>query len=103
MERFGYFKPWNDQQATELQLTEPGLKTLVELSNGFSFAYLKELCLAAQMAWMNAGNSVSMDVIAKGQAEILAVQMRSQPSPADEPAAPMTRQQRFRKLLDGEA
>src|SRR5262249_50595212 len=68
LERFAYLKLWNEQQAEELRLTEPGLRTLVELSNGFSFAYLKELCLASVMAWMNAGNSASMDAVAKQQA-----------------------------------
>ena len=44
----------------ELRLSENGLGSIVELTDGFSFAYLKELCLAAVMAWMNAEANGSM-------------------------------------------
>jgi hypothetical protein len=102
-ERIAYLKLWNDQQEPALRLTTQGLDFLAELTGNFSFAYLKELCLASVMAWMNANDGASMDAIAKVQAENLAAQMRSQPGPDREQVTPLTRQQRFRKLIDGEA
>ena len=58
--------------------------------------------LAAVMAWMNAEVREPMEAIAKTQAEALLAQMRSQPQDGPDTPNPLTRQQRFRKLLDGE-
>jgi hypothetical protein len=62
---------WNDQQETELRLTADGTHAVALATNAFSFAYLKELCLSATMAWMNAGGKTPMDEVATAQTEIL--------------------------------
>jgi len=96
---------WNDQQATELRLTAGGIGALAQATNGFSFAYLKELCLSATMAWMNAGGKTAMDEIAAAQTELLAAQMQSSAGRSDENASDpqLTPRDRFHKLIRGEA
>jgi len=106
VERTAYLKMWNDQQAGELRLTAAGLDALAQATNAFSFAYLKELCLSAVMAWMNGGaGKVSMDEAAAAQAELLAAQMRSPAIGSDGNAAEqqLTPRDRFHKLMRGEA
>ena len=50
-----------------------------EGGEGFSFAYLKELCLSAIMSWINQRPGTSMDVVAAAQMALLRDQM---PTPA---------------------
>ena len=104
-ERTAYLKMWNDQQATELRITGSGIDALAQATNAFSFAYLKELCLSATMAWMNAGGKTLMDEVAAAQTELLAAQMRSPGAGSDGNAADqqLTPRDRFHKLLRGEA
>jgi hypothetical protein len=104
-ERTAYLKMWNDQQATELRLTAAGIDAVAQATNAFSFAYLKELCLSATMAWMNAGVKTPMDEIAAAQTELLAAQMRSPGAGSDGNAADqqLTPRDRFHKLMRGEA
>jgi hypothetical protein len=104
-ERTAYLKMWNDQQTAELRLTPSGLDAIAQGTDAFSFAYLKELCLSAVMAWMNGGEKVSMDEVAAAQAELLAAQMRSPSADGhgDAAAAQLTPRERFHKLIRGEA
>ena len=101
-ERASYLKLWNAQQASELQLSAAGIEAVSAKTDGFSFAYLKELCLASTMNWINAGPGASMDLIAKTQAKILRDQMRSAPGQKEETEAPLTPSQRLRKMIQGE-
>lgn len=104
-ERTAYLKMWNDQQATELRLTTAGIGALAQATNAFSFAYLKELCLSATMAWMNTGGKAPMDEVAAAQTESLAAQMRSPGAGSDGNAADqqLTPRDRLHKLIRGEA
>jgi hypothetical protein len=104
-ERTAYLKMWNDQQATELRLTAGGIGSLARATNAFSFAYLKELCLSATMAWMNAGGKTPMDEVAAAQTELLAAQMQSSAARPDDNASnpQLTPRDRFHKLIRGEA
>ena len=53
VERSAYLSAWNARQNAELGLTRAGLSRIAEGTEGFSFAYLKELCLSAIMSWIN--------------------------------------------------
>ncbi len=75
-ERAAYLRWWNAQLDAALRLTDSGLAAAADATDGFSFAYLKELALAATMAWMNKPESVMDDVIA-GQLVGLREQMAS--------------------------
>jgi hypothetical protein len=85
---------WNRKGCSTAASTPGGIETVAQLTEGFSFAYLKELCLAAAMAWMNAGPQSSMDAIARIQAECLTAQMSSQPTEAEQPDGHLTPRQR---------
>jgi hypothetical protein len=105
-ERIAYLNMWNDQQAAELRLTTSGIDAVAQATDGFSFAYLKELCLSAVMAWMNGGTgNVSMDEVATAQAQLLAAQIRSPAADGEGHATDpqLTPRERFHKLVRGEA
>jgi hypothetical protein len=104
-ERTAYLKMWNEQQAAELRLTAGGIEAVAQGTDAFSFAYLKELCLSAVMAWMNRVGKTSMDEVAVSQAALLATQMRSPGADADGNVADqqLTPRDRFQKLMRGEA
>jgi SpoVK/Ycf46/Vps4 family AAA+-type ATPase len=104
-ERTAYLKMWNDYQAPELRLTAAGIDAVAQATNAFSFAYLKELCLSAVMAWMSASGKAPMDEVAAAQTKLLAAQMRSPEADSDGNAADdqLTPRERFHKLLRGEA
>jgi len=65
--------------AEECRLSEEDLEDVVANTDGFSFAYLKELCLSSQMAWMRdqgcLGNVMLTTVAALRQ------QMKTEPPP----------------------
>lgn len=43
---------WNDKLKTAMGLSEQGVSQMVALTEGFSFAYLKELFLRSMIRWM---------------------------------------------------
>lgn len=100
-ERAEYLRLWSESQVNELRLTENGVQQVANITNGFSFAYLKELCIAAVMAWMNSSLPMPMDDIACKQAESLLAQINlaSDSIPAEPQLTP---KERFRKLVNGE-
>jgi ATP-dependent 26S proteasome regulatory subunit len=72
-ERSAYIAAWNKELQPELRLAETGAEEVVQQTEGFSFAYMKELFVSSMMQWMATGG-VSMDEIILGQA----VQLREQ-------------------------
>jgi hypothetical protein len=50
---------------------------LAEQTEGFSFAYLKELFLSSMMRWINRPGQETMEQIMAGQVEVLREQMAS--------------------------
>jgi hypothetical protein len=66
-ERASYLRWWNQLLEDPLRLSEAGIASIAKDSEGFSFAYLKELALASTMAWMNAPE--------KGMDETMAAQL----------------------------
>ncbi len=81
-ERAAYLRWWNGLLEEPLRLTEAGVASVAESTDGFSFAYLKELALASTMAWMN-GAGRGMDATMIAQVAGLREQMASA-----RPAAP---------------
>jgi ATP-dependent 26S proteasome regulatory subunit len=51
-ERARYLELWDGRLESELRLSEHGLGRIVESTEDFSFAYLKELLLSSMMAWI---------------------------------------------------
>ena len=86
-ERQAYLALWNASLKPALKLSEEGIANLGEQTEGFSFAYLKELCLASTMRWLATAQPGTMDDIMLGQAHVLRDQMASVPMPGDEPPA----------------
>ncbi|SRR5581483_3867893 len=84
-ERRTYLALWNASLKPALRLSEAGLGSVSEQTEGFSFAYLKELCLASTMRWLAAAQPGAMDEVMLAQAQVLREQMASVPMPGDEP------------------
>jgi ATP-dependent 26S proteasome regulatory subunit len=75
-ERAAYLELWNAGLEPELKLTGRGIINAAELTDTFSFAYLKELMLSSVMAWMDKDDhSKSMDLVLLEQAALLRDQM----------------------------
>lgn len=86
-ERAAYLQQWSRSQDRSLRLSEDGIQQAVLATAGFSFAYLKELCLAATMAWINAGPGQVMDDLMVEQAGKLQEQKKTlpmEPAPGSE-------------------
>jgi hypothetical protein len=88
-ERTAYLQLWNVDADPELQLSKAALATIAAQTDGFSFAYLKELTLSSTMAWMAADGSEPMNVVMRNQTTALRAQMvttfgPSSPEPYDD-------------------
>ena len=75
-ERLSYIRKWNSDLQTDLQLSEKGAARVVRATDGFSFAYLKELFVASMVKWISDGRSKPMDDILLAQTDLLREQMR---------------------------
>ena len=74
-ERRAFIGRWNASVEPEARLTPEGEARAAGLSEGFSFAYLKELLLSSLMAWIAAPEAESMDEVVAGQAFTLREQV----------------------------
>jgi hypothetical protein len=54
-----------------------GAAAVVRETEGFSFAYLKELFVASMVEWMSVGGGSSMDDVIMAQTELLRSQMKA--------------------------
>ncbi len=77
-ERLAYIKNWNGELQTDLQLSEKGATRIVSATDGFSFAYLKELFVASMVKWLSDGRGTSMDDVLLAQTDLLREQMKIQ-------------------------
>jgi AAA+ superfamily predicted ATPase len=82
-ERSEYVAYWNQRLQAELRLSAGMATEVIRSTEGFSFAYLKELFLSATMQWISTGGSVTMDQIMLDQA----VQLREQMNAVQQAAA----------------
>lgn len=76
-ERLSYVQKWNDGLEKDLRLTQDGIGQVVDLTEGFSYAYLKELFLSSMMRWVASPAADAMDTIMFAQASMLREQMSS--------------------------
>jgi AAA+ superfamily predicted ATPase len=74
-ERLAYVVAWNQSLEPDLMLSEPAVTKTVEATEGFSFAYLKELFLSSMMQWIAERGSGRMDAIMLNRATVLREQM----------------------------
>ena len=73
-ERLAYVTRWNQELQPELRISKTGAVEVVRRTEGFSFAYLKELFVSSMVRWMSAGTR-SMDDVLLAQAALLREQM----------------------------
>lgn len=64
-----------------MRLTEEEATALVEGTEGFSFAYLKELLLSSMIRWMKQQKAGTMSAIATDQLKTLREQMTAEAAP----------------------
>ena len=76
-ERLAYVARWNEELQPELRVSESGAQRVVGETEGFSFAYMKELFVAATVEWMSSGGNGSMDDVIITQTELLRAQMKT--------------------------
>jgi MoxR-like ATPase len=81
-ERLRYVSLWNDSLQPEMRLSDEAINSAVEMTGGFSFAYLKELFLSSMMQWMASMRAGDMDAVLADRA----AKLREQMSAADTPA-----------------
>lgn len=79
IERAAYVAAWNATLQTELRLSAAAFNDVVALTEGFSFAYLKELFLSSLMQWVATAQAGGMDWLIVERARILREQMRTVP------------------------
>jgi AAA+ superfamily predicted ATPase len=87
VERTAYLEFWNRTVQPELRLSATGPAEIAALTEGFSFAYLKELMMSSIMAWIGVAENGSMDRLMREQVNLLRAQMttavkKSEPEPA---------------------
>ena len=76
-ERLTYIAKWNEELQPELRVSGAAAQQVVSETEGFSFAYLKELFVAAMVQWMSSGGNGSMDEVIIAQTELLRAQMKN--------------------------
>jgi hypothetical protein len=76
-ERLAYITLWNDSLKPSLKLSQEGLTKISTSTEGFSFAYLKELFLSSKMRWIANPQQGPMEVVMTGQVDTLREQMSS--------------------------
>jgi ATP-dependent 26S proteasome regulatory subunit len=70
-DRQQYIERWNGQLEVELRVSEVAAVKLVQQTEGFSFAYMKELYLSSMSQWMATQGKESMDEIILTQSHVL--------------------------------
>ena len=68
---------WTERLDPHLKLSADQHAIIAERTDGFSFAYLKELCLSAVLRWMKQRPRDGLFPILESQLEVLRAQMRS--------------------------
>lgn len=76
-EREAYINMWNDSLQQALRLSDEAAHKVAEATEGFSFAYLKELFLSSMMRWVSNEQQGTMEETMLGQVNTLREQMVS--------------------------
>lgn len=80
LERSQYLTMWNASLKPALQLSSEGISKVSDLTENFSFAYLKELFLSSMMQWIARPGQQTMGQVMTGKVVALREQMVSTPS-----------------------
>jgi hypothetical protein len=86
LERERYLAQWNARVDAAMRVEPPAVAELVEETEGFSFAYLKELWISAMIRWVHDRKPGAMRAHLRAQLKTLREQMRTEPEPS--PATP---------------
>ena len=76
-ERQAYFVSWNNTLEARLRLSEEVVPKLVKETEGFSFAYMKELFLSSMMQWIAEGADGTMNKVMSSRVPVLRAQMNT--------------------------
>ncbi|HBB30500.1 MAG TPA: ATPase [Cyanobacteria bacterium UBA8803] len=76
-ERLAYIDLWNNTLKQGMRLSDSAMSHIAEITDGFSFAYLKELFVSSMVRWMGAMESGAMTKIMPEQVVLLREQMNS--------------------------
>lgn len=78
-ERVAYIKLWNDNKLenSPMRLSNAAIARIAELTDSFSFAYLKELFVSSMMQWMETMAAGTMEKQMISQVPLLKEQMNS--------------------------
>jgi hypothetical protein len=74
-ERAAYLALWNGTLQEDLRICEKAQRVVVDVTEGFSFAYLKELYLSSMMQWISMSSGQPMEEVIWKQAALLRTQM----------------------------
>lgn len=74
-ERLAYSKDANAKLQVDMRVSDTALPGIAATTDGFSFAYLKELFLSSMVQWMSEQREGAMDEIIKNQIGVLRSQM----------------------------
>ncbi len=81
-ERLAYVSAWNKELQSEMRAPDEVVSQIVALTEGFSFAYMKELFLSSMMQWMSQPEPKNMSAVMFERVARLREQMSSH---AEEP------------------
>jgi hypothetical protein len=73
--RTRYVRGWNDRMRAQLQFSDDAQQKIVELTDGFSFAYIQEVFVSTTMHWMSNRDRTLIEV-AEEQIATLRTQMK---------------------------
>ena len=76
-ERRAYIEKWNQELQPDMRMSIAVAAGLVDMTDGFSFAYLKELVVASMIQWISSSEPRSMDEMMLAQVKTLRAQMNS--------------------------
>jgi hypothetical protein len=79
-ERRAYLAHWNGSLEPSLQLAEEDVEAVVGLTDGYSFAYLKELFVSSLVAWIDKGDGATLGSVVASLAPRLRAEMVSAPA-----------------------
>lgn len=87
IERKAYIRMWNDTLKDNMRLSDAGVSQIAELTDNFSFAYLKELCISSMIRWMGAMKQGEMENVMIEQVAGLREQMISTTTESAKPSS----------------
>ena len=80
-QRQAYIELWNKTLKPELRVDPTCFAELSRLTEGFSFAYIKELFLSSIMRWIGCRDPAGLAPVMAQQAAALRTQMQTEPEP----------------------